>query len=475
MSGWIWAASHRQPVPSGSVLYRTRKSSGAVRPQLPADDPFYDPPQGFQHAAPGTVLRSRDVEVAFLGLIPQKFTATQLLYRTTDMNGEPEATVTTVIAPAERAPGQVCPVLSYQCAIDAVTSRCFPSYALRRWALAPGALAQFEFFLISAALAEGWAVSVPDHEGPNGAWGTPYEPGYRILDGLRAALSSEKLGLSATAPIGLWGYSGGGLATAWAAEVSGTYAPELNIVGAVLGSPVGDLGHTFRRLNGSFYSGLPAMVVAALSHAYPELDRIIQEHATDTGKAMLLRVENMTTVHAVLRLIGMDMGRLVDRPLNEILDMPELKKVFDDIKLGTAVPTPPVLIVQAVHDRIVSVDDIDELTDTYRVRRRLGDLPPGHVQRAHSAAPALGADGAALADRPVRRKAAEREPGPDQVADAAEPDDLHGHGAAGAHRGEGRHGADGRTPSTVTGGGRTGSTGGQPPRSSRDVDTAISA
>ena len=174
------------------------------------------------------------------------------------------------------------------------------------------------------------------------------------------------LGLSATAPIGLWGYSGGGLATAWAAEVSGTYAPELNVVGAVLGSPVGDLGNTFRRLNGSFYSALPAMVVAALSHAYPELDRIIQEHATDTGKAMLLRVENMTTVSAVLRLIGMDMGKLIDRPLNEILDIPELQKVFADIKLGTAVPTPPVLLVQAVHDRIVSVDDIDELVDTYQ-------------------------------------------------------------------------------------------------------------
>ena len=379
--------------------------------------------------------------MAFLGLIPQKFTATQLLYRTTDMNGVPEATVTTVIAPAERAPGQVCPVLSYQCAIDAVTSRCFPSYALRRWALAPGALAQLEFFLISAALAEGWAVSVPDHEGPSGAWGTPYEPGYRVLDGLRAALNSEKLGLSAEAPIGLWGYSGGGLATAWAAEVSGSYAPELNIVGAVLGSPVGDLGHTFRRLNGSFYSGLPAMVVAALSHAYPDLDRVIQEHATDTGKAMLLRVENMTTVHAVLRLIGMDMGKLVDRPLNEILDMPEVQEVFDDIKLGTAVPTPPVLIVQAVHDRIVSVDDIDELTDTYRVRRRLGDLPPGHVQRAHAAAPDVGADDAALADRPVRGQAAVRAPGPDEVADVAEPDDLRRHGAAGEDRRESRHGA----------------------------------
>ncbi|EUA41471.1 secretory lipase family protein [Mycobacterium xenopi 4042] len=46
------------------------------------------------------------------------------------------------------------------------------------------------------------------------------------------------------------GYSGGGLATAWAAEVCADYAPELDIVGAVLGSPVGDLAHTFRRLNG---------------------------------------------------------------------------------------------------------------------------------------------------------------------------------------------------------------------------------
>ena len=336
-----------------------------VRPALPVKDPFYVPPQGFQHAAPGTVLRSRDVEVAFLGLIPQKFTATQLLYRTTDMNGEPEATVTTVIAPAERAPGQVCPVLSYQCAIDAVTSRCFPSYALRRRAMAAGALAQFEFFLVAAALAEGWAVSVPDHEGTKGIWGTPYEPGYRVLDGLRAALSADRLDLSAKAPIGLWGYSGGGLATAWAAETAGSYAPELNIVGAVLGSPVADLGHAFRRLNGSFYAGLPAMVVAALSHVYPELNRVIQEHATQTGKAMLLRVEDMTTAHAVLRLIGMDMGRLVDRPLDEILAMPAVQNVFDSIKLGTAVPTPPVLLVQAVHDRIVAVDDIDALADTY--------------------------------------------------------------------------------------------------------------
>jgi alpha-beta hydrolase superfamily lysophospholipase len=337
-----------------------------ARPVVPAKDPFYEPPPGFEHSKPGTVLRSRDVELAFLGLVPQQFTATQLLYRTTDLNGLPQATVTTVIVPTERAANGPVPLVSYQCAIDAVAGRCFPSYALRRGAKALGALAQVEFFLVAAALAEGWAVSVPDHEGPKGMWGAPYEPGYHVLDGVRAALQYERLGLSPDAPVGLWGYSGGGLASAWAAEVSGSYAPELNIVGAVLGSPVADLGHAFRRHNGSFYSGLPAMVVAALSHIYPDLDRVIQEHATDEGKAMLLRIEKMTTAHAVLRLIGMDMGKLVDRPLEQILQTPEVQHVFESIKLGTAVPTPPVLIVQAVHDRIVSVDDVDDLTHTYQ-------------------------------------------------------------------------------------------------------------
>jgi Secretory lipase len=336
------------------------------RPVLSDNDPFFDPPAGFEHADPGTVLRSRDVELAFMGLIPQEFTATQLLYRTNDRNGVPEATVTTVLVPTEPGPEKVCPIVSYQCAIDAVASRCFPSYALRKGAFAVGALPQFELLLIAAALAEGWAVSVPDHEGSHGIWGAPYEPGYRILDGVRAALGCQRLGLSWSAPIGLWGYSGGGLASAWAAEVCADYAPELDIVGAVLGSPVGDLGDTFKRLNGSFFAGLPTMVIAALSRVYPELQRVIDQHATEAGKSLLKSAEKMTTVEAVLRLMHKDIDSYVDRPLDDILDGPEVQFVFEDIKLGKQAPTPPVLIVQAVHDKIVSVDDIDELTENYR-------------------------------------------------------------------------------------------------------------
>jgi len=337
------------------------------RPVLPAKDPFYQPPSGFQHAEPGTVLRSRDVQLGFLGLIPQKVRATQLLYRTRDRHGNPEATVTTVLIPARHSPRQVRHVVSYQCAIDAVTSRCFPSFALRRGARAVGSLAQFEYLLMAAAVAEGWVVSVPDHEGPDGMWGAPHEPGYRVLDGLRATLSFERFGLAADSRVGLWGYSGGGLASAWAAEVHSSYAPEINLVGAVLGSPVGNLGNTFRRLNGSKFAGLPALVISALAKTYPGLGRVVEEHATEEGRATLKRLERMTTLEAIVRMFRADMDDLVRPPLDEVLDMPEIQEVFEDIRLGATVPTPPVLLVQAVHDSVIAVDDIDELAHLYTV------------------------------------------------------------------------------------------------------------
>ncbi|OBI10239.1 lipase [Mycolicibacter heraklionensis] len=349
---WIGQAPH-QPLQYGE------------RPLHPADDPFYEPPAGFQHAVAGTVLRSRDVELAFLGLIPQKLQATQLLYRTVDRNNVPQVTVTTVVVPTDRDRTRPCPIVSYQCAIDAVDGRCFPSFALRRRARAHGSFTQLEFVLIAAILSQGWAVSIPDHEGRFGHWGAPKEPGYHVLDGLRAALGTERLDLSPDAPVGLWGYSGGGLATGWAAEVCGDYAPELNIVGAVLGSPVGDLGHTFLGLDGTFFSGLPAVMIATLAKVYPDLQKVIDEHATAEGKALLRSLASMTTLGAVMRMRHKSLENFIDQPLQDVVELPAVQHVFDDTKLGYHAPKPPVLMLQAVHDQVISVVHIDHLAEAY--------------------------------------------------------------------------------------------------------------
>ena len=70
----------------------------------------------------------------------------------------------------------------------------------------------------------------------------------------------------------------------------------------MLGSPVGDLGHTFRRLHGGFLAGLPALVIVALAHLYPDFDRVIREHTNEEGLALLRQLETMTTAGAVIRM-----------------------------------------------------------------------------------------------------------------------------------------------------------------------------
>ncbi|WP_172831749.1 lipase family protein [Mycobacterium asiaticum] len=323
------------------------------------------PPEGFQTCAPGTVLRSREVKLAFLGLVPQAVRAYQLLYRTTDFNGSAQTTLTTIIRPRGAHADPAGPVLSYQCAIDALASSAFPSYVLRRRAKTFGGCTPFEYLLIACALSKGWTVLVPDHEGARGSWGVPREPGYCVLDGIRAAKSFDPAGIGHAAPVALWGYSGGGLATSWAAELWKSYAPELNVVGAVLGSPVADPGEVFHDLNGTVFAGEPALVLASLAREYPDLKRIVHTHVNARGQAVLERLQHATLFGALIRYSFRDFGRYLDRPVDEIFAMPEVVEMIDDLRLGSQAPAMPLLIVQAVHDPIIDVRHIDALVDNY--------------------------------------------------------------------------------------------------------------
>ncbi|GAB2719308.1 lipase family protein [Nocardia thraciensis] len=336
------------------------------RPLLPSRDPFLRPPAGFAAHAPGAVLRSRPVQLALLGLVPQAVRAWQLLYRSSDLHGRPEVAVTTVLLPADADPATERPLLAFQSAIDAVSERCAPSYALRRGAFVPGSITQLEYLLVANALRRGWAVSIADHEGPHGHFGAPREPGYRALDGIRAALRFAPLGLHARTPVAVWGYSGGGMASSWLVEMAPTYAPELDIVGAALGAPVGDPGEVFVRLNGSRYAGFPAIVIAALRPLYPALRRVLDENLTPEGRGLMDRAAAMAPILALPVLAGRNVSDYLTRPLEEILDVPDMRAMFDDLRLGTTAPQCPVLVIQPLHDKIIHTEHVDALVDRYR-------------------------------------------------------------------------------------------------------------
>ena len=80
------------------------------------------------------------------------------------------------------------------------------------------------------------------------------EGAHAVLDAARAA--NALAGVEADAPVVFWGYSQGGGATAAAAEMQPTYAPELNLKGTWAGGPVADLAAILERIDGALIGGV---------------------------------------------------------------------------------------------------------------------------------------------------------------------------------------------------------------------------
>jgi hypothetical protein len=306
----------------------------------PNDDPFYRPPAGFESTAPGTVLASRPVTVKGLGL-PVPADAQQFLVRSTDAKGGPTAVVGTLMVPQAPYPFGDRPLVSYQPATDSLGDQCNPSYKLR-------AGTEYELPLMAQALQNGWAVVVTDYQGPQNAFGAGLMAGHAVLDGIRAAVALPGTGLGGPkTAVGMWGYSGGGLATSWAAQLHPGYAPELNIAGVASGGTPADFEAAVGRIDGSIASGLVLLASTGLTRAYPEMLGLLN----DAGREMMRRIGDMCVGEAV--------SAFPFRRLNEFttskepLAEPVAEAVLEINHLGRLTPRAPVFLYHSVWDELI--------------------------------------------------------------------------------------------------------------------------
>lgn len=295
---------------------------------LPDDDPFYVPPSGYESLPNGTVLRDRTINAQYLlpflstDVLSQlgnsadrffpwfeqlknlKINAYQVLYKSLDSHDRPTAQVATVLVP--QGPwigGGPRPLIAFQVAQDSTTTRAAPSYTLRAGLLSGGALANptFEVSLSLPALAYGYAIVYPDYEGPHAQFIAGPQAGHGVLDGVRAVLNYAPAGLAYNTPVGLWGYSGGGHATGWAAYLKESYAPELNVKGAAVGaSAASDLVQMYYNNNGKFVAGsLLVTAIAGLNRAFPEAG--IYEYLNPAGKLLIDSAQDETLIEGILK------------------------------------------------------------------------------------------------------------------------------------------------------------------------------
>ena len=337
-------------------IHRSRLllAAGAAAAMLPAltqaaTDPFfeYTDAASLASAAPGTVLKSRTISVYVAGF-KTKLKATQLVYRSTDAQMRPAANVTTIFAP-DCTSG--CPnknkVISYQSFYDSLNPEDSPSRAYAGGKRLPDLLPAVETILFGKYVKQGYTVVVSDTEGQKANFAAGPEDGYNTIDSIRAAFNSPLIGLNSDAKVVMLGYSGGAIATEWAAELAPSYAPELsqNLIGAAFGGTLVSPEHNLPYVEGApIWGGVMPMAVLGVSRSY---DIDIKKYLTPRGLEVFERMKSASIAYVLGQYRNVTWKDLVVPEYQDRTKIKEYVEAVNKVIMGTGgTPTIPLQIGQ---------------------------------------------------------------------------------------------------------------------------------
>ncbi|MDI6104573.1 lipase family protein [Actinoplanes sp. NEAU-A12] len=261
---------------------------------------IYTPPASVA-AAPGTVLACRPTGLPEVpGDIAMKAWRVQYASRVvpgrrggvSGLGGGPTAPWT---GPGAR------PVVSYHFGTLGLGSQCAFSKQL-----AGAYQDEYEGDQVAGLLRAGWAVAATDDVGYLTGRTHTYMAGHNaahaMLDVVRAAFQVPGSGLSTGAKVGVWGYSQGGAASLWSAQLAATYAPELNLAGAAAGGVPADLKEVAKASDGGAFAGFSVDATIGLHAAYPNLpfDALMNEQ----GRRLIADLKTLCLVGTVARGAG---------------------------------------------------------------------------------------------------------------------------------------------------------------------------
>ncbi|MFD4293775.1 lipase family protein [Rhodococcus sp. NPDC058505] len=304
----------------------------AVLPS-PIGDPFFDDyPPGLPGMANGQVIETRDVTAVASQLLRGPVREVrQFKVKTTDAHGAPSFATATLVVPATpwAGPGPR-PVLVNNVPINGLGRDCTPSYTLAH-GITPSTN-PFELLRPVTAKAEerGYAVLIPDHEGPRMAYGEPFVAGHAILDTIRGmrTLYPAEFG---TSKLAMMGYSGGAIATSGAVKLLDAYAPELaaDIAGAAIGGVPADYDMLGRTMNGNLAGGLFMAAVLGVARERTEILTLMNDLGERVGTSGLRNGCVMTL--ALLGVPGIPIEALAN--IKQVLSSPVAQGIFAELKM----------------------------------------------------------------------------------------------------------------------------------------------
>ena len=338
---------------------------------------FYTPPAELPGGAPGQLIRSEPMALAFDGLPGfWQGDAQRVMYTSIGARGGEVPVTGTYIRSSKPAPGGERPLAVVAPGTQGAGDQCAPSrnfetglnVATSPPSISPGYEAIAAWMLVD----RGFDVLVTDYEG----LGTPGQHTYvhrdsqahAVLDGARTAIAASDGGLNPESPVVVTGYSQGGGAAAAAAEAAADYAPDLNIKGVNASAAPLDLRATLKQVDGNLISGVIGYAINSFVAAEPSLQTVLDEELNDAGKRMLADTANQCIGDSILTypLRNTQDFSKTGESLDQIIERrPELSELLDGQKLGEKAPQVPVRLQGNLNDDVIPYEPINNAAATW--------------------------------------------------------------------------------------------------------------
>jgi pimeloyl-ACP methyl ester carboxylesterase len=336
------------------VLLVLVASASAAPVEGPSGSAFYTPPTPLPSGSPGELVWYRPASVNLNVALPS-IKAWTVLYQSTDQHGQPDWVTGTVIVPTAswKGAGQR-PVVTYAEGTQGLAQACAPSLQI-------AAGTEYDGGAIIESLKKGYAVTVTDYQGyTNGAIPTytaGKAEGQAVLDAVRAGRQVPGSGISASAPTIVWGYSQGGQAAGWAAELQASYAADVKLVGLAAGGVPADLQAIAEFDNGSVGTGFGFDALIGLNAAYGEEFGLTSlSNAAGLEAAAKLLGECAIKSLREFRDVNFSQYTVGNKSIPQVeAEHPAIQKIVDEQKLGTKPVPVPVYHYHGLEDEFVPV------------------------------------------------------------------------------------------------------------------------
>jgi dienelactone hydrolase len=218
----------------------------------------------------------------------------------------------------------------------------------------------YEADSIAAAVKMGYAVLVTDYEGALVGDDSSYlagkNQGQATLDIVKAASQIPGAGVSATAPVGIWGFSQGGQTAAWAGEIASTYTPNLKLVGVAAGGVPANFITTAPTLDGNIGFAFLGSAIAGLGYQYPEaIGSAIAAIQSPAGEAALAKLKTQCIFEALFDNQNKSISSYTNtgEPLSSLLAISSVASTLNAQNLGTKKINVPLYLFHGTADEFI--------------------------------------------------------------------------------------------------------------------------